>query len=295
VKELLFEDMELHSSTYLVKLSAGGWQGWTLSAIILILGFLIGVTIFSYLNVVIEELPKEEEEERLTTRLLKAGGKCPYCGHQWKVKESLPVVSWFLYRHKCMYCFEPLSFRHTAIELLGGALSVVTVLYYGVSFAALQVFLVFCVLTVITLIDWDTCYIPNCCNVVLAVLGVLSIWTLPGTSVVERLVGAVFLSLLLVCVRLIVPGSFGMGDVKLVAAAGLLLGWKGNVAAFFVALVTGGIYACYLLCAKEKKKEEQFAFGPFLCLGIAVSLYGGMGARAVSRCIGMVIQLREFM
>jgi leader peptidase (prepilin peptidase)/N-methyltransferase len=293
MEEMLFENMGVYQSAYLVGLSADGWQGITLSAVILILVFLMGITIFSYVNVVVAELPKEEEN--LVDRLRRAGGRCPHCNHQWKLKENLPVVSWFLYRHKCTYCFEPISFRYTGIELLGGLFAVVSVLYYDVSIAALQIFLVFCVLTVIALIDWDTCYIPNSCSVVLAVLGILSIWTLPGSSLVERLVGAVYISALLVCIRVILPDSFGLGDAKLMAAAGLLLGWKGNTAAFLVALVTGGIYGCYLLSFKKKDKKEQFAFGPFLCLGIAISLYGDLGTKMVNQCINMVIQLRGFM
>jgi leader peptidase (prepilin peptidase)/N-methyltransferase len=174
------------------------------------------------------------------------------------------------------------------IELLGGALAVLTVLYYGIGFSTVTVFLVFCVLAVIAVIDIDTQYIPPELNVILAVLGVISIWTLPGVSVLERIIGAFCISVPLIIIVLFIPGGFGGGDIKLMAAAGILLGWKGNVFAFFIAVLLGGIYGIYLLVTKKKGKKDHFAFGPFLSIGIAVSLYANLGVTVICRYADML-------
>ena len=71
-------------------------------------------------------------------------------------------------------------------------------------------------------------------------------------------------------------GAFGGGDIKLMAAAGLFLGWQNTLLAMFFGIVFGGIYGIYLLAAKKAGKKDHFAFGPFLCAGIVIAmLFGG--------------------
>ena len=74
---------------------------------------------------------------------------------------------------------------------------------------------------------------------------------------------------------LIVPGAFGGGDIKLMAASGLFLGMDAIVCAMFFGLLSGGGYAAFMLAAKRLKKSDQFAFGPFLAFGLAVAALWG--------------------
>ena len=71
-------------------------------------------------------------------------------------------------------------------------------------------------------------------------------------------------------------GGMGGGDIKLMAAAGLFLGWQNTLLAMFFGIVFGGMYGIYLLAAKKAGKKDHFAFGPFLCAGIVIAmLFGG--------------------
>ena len=71
-------------------------------------------------------------------------------------------------------------------------------------------------------------------------------------------------------------GGIGGGDIKLMAAAGLFLGWQNTLLAMFFGIVFGGMYGIYLLAAKKAGKKDHFAFGPFLCAGIVIAmLFGG--------------------
>jgi leader peptidase (prepilin peptidase)/N-methyltransferase len=115
---------------------------------------------------------------------------------------------------------------------------------------------------------------------------------LPGISVFERLIGAFCISVPLILIVLVIPGGFGGGDIKMMAASGILLGWKGNVAAFFIALLLGGGYGIYLLASKKKGRKDHFAFGPFLSIGIAISLYADLGTLLLDKYIGMFAILR---
>jgi prepilin signal peptidase PulO-like enzyme (type II secretory pathway) len=107
--------------------------------------------------------------------------------------------------------------------------------------------------------------------------------------------------------------GFGMGDVVLMAAAGLMLGYKGIVTAAFIGIVFGGIYGIIIKSRGEKleavaieeptesfesaqidsepsdsepappqnsapsnpQNSGKFAFGPFLGIGIVTAVYVG--------------------
>lgn len=67
--------------------------------------------------------------------------------------------------------------------------------------------------------------------------------------------------------------GFGMGDVILMAAGGLMLGLKATIIAGFIGIISGAVYA---VCKKATSKEgdsNAFAFGPFLIFGLLVGCY----------------------
>ena len=174
------------------------------------------------------------------------------------------------------------------VSLAGGILALVITGYYGMSMAALTLFLVSAVLVMITVIDACTQTIPPVLNIILGALGLVSILTMPGISVAERVIGFFCISVPMFLIVLLVPGGFGGGDIKMMAASGILLGWKGNLAAFFIGLIIGGIYGAFLLISGKKGRKEHFAFGPCLSIGIFVSAYAGIGMRIVDQYLYMI-------
>ena len=82
-----------------------------------------------------------------------------------------------------------------------------------------------------------------------------------------HIIGALCVSVPMFLLCLVIDGAFGGGDIKLMAAAGLFLGWQNTLLAMFFGIVFGGIYGIYLLAAKKAGKKDHFAFGPFLCVG----------------------------
>ena len=65
----------------------------------------------------------------------------------------------------------------------------------------------------------------------------------------------------------------GGGDIKLMAAAGLLIGWKLNIVAFMMGCVCGSIL--HLIIMKIGGREHKLAFGPYLALGIYLAMICG--------------------
>jgi leader peptidase (prepilin peptidase)/N-methyltransferase len=196
--------------------------------------FIFGGAVYFFLNKVIEKFPVEEQEER-----------------------------------------EPKRVRRILIALLGGVLSVLLYLFFGgYPLELVTLFLFFGLLTVIAFIDLDTMEIPFVLNVIIFVLGIISIWSIGGLSLVDRLIGMICVSGFLLIFLLLMNG-FGGGDVKLMFAAGFLLGWKSTVTAFFISLILGGIVGIVLLIRKKKGGKDAIPFGPYLCAGLIIASFIG--------------------
>ena len=82
----------------------------------------------------------------------------------------------------------------------------------------------------------------------------------------------------------------GGGDVKLLAMAGSLLGWKLVVFTFFVAPVLAMIPGLLVLLVK---KSHVIPYGPFLSLGLVLALFYGHDVLRVSGIDDMMRLLWE--
>lgn len=230
--------------------------------------FLLGCCIFSFLNVVIYRLPKKMD-------FVTGRSACPFCGHALGAPDMVPVLGWVFLGGKCRYCKAGISVRYPLVELAGGIAAVLCLYHFGINPRAIIAFLFLCVLTVVSFVDMDTMEIPFSLVIAAALMGVLSVLFFPEISFVERVIGIFCVSGPLYLLTVAVPGAFGGGDIKLMAACGIFLGWKLNLLALFLGVMGGGIYGFWLLAAKRKKRTDHFAFGPFLCLGMAAALFWG--------------------
>ena len=70
-------------------------------------------------------------------------------------------------------------------------------------------------------------------------------------------------------------GGMGGGDIKLLAAAGFILGPAPTAVALFISVLIGSIVGVTLIVKKLRQRKEFIPFGPFLAVGIAVSVLWG--------------------
>lgn len=140
---------------------------------------------------------------------------------------------------------------------------------------AISICLFFGVLIVVSLTDRKTMTIPN--GLVLAALGVslFSIPFFPEIGLSDRIFGMCSVSLLLLAVTLCVPGAFGGGDIKLMAVCGVFLGWRYSLLALGIAVCIGAAYGIWMLAMRNADKKSNIAFGPFLCMGMAIVILWG--------------------
>lgn len=136
-------------------------------------------------------------------------------------------------------------------------------------------FLFFGVLAAAAHTDRKTRTIPD--KLVLAALGVslFSIPFFPEIGLPERILGMCFASLLLLIITLCIPGAFGGGDIKLMAACGVFLGWKYSLLALGIAVYIGAAYGIWMMAMRKADKRSHIAFGPFLCMGMVISVLWG--------------------
>ncbi len=244
-----------------------------------------------------EEIDSGEDDFRIP--LPKNEFVCESCGEVLKGRDLIPFIGYIGLLGRCRFCGDKIPLREFFAELLGGAVFLLLFFRFGAAvdltttfqcrgvlditatmtpmraLSLLLIILVSCILFWIAAVDAYSMEIPNTLNLLIFLTGVASIWLLPNMTIKEHLIGMVCVSLPLLLIALIIPGAFGGGDIKLMAGAGLLLGWKLVLVALFFGIITGGVYAIGLLAKKKAGRKDHFAFGPFLCFGIALSMICG--------------------
>lgn len=231
-----------------------------------IIVFLYGITIGSFLNVCIYRIPKKENI--VTTR-----SHCMSCGYQLKWYDLVPLFSWIALGGRCRKCKAKISVQYPVIEALNGILYLITFLIYGMSVETLLYCLMASALLALSIIDFRTFEIPVGFNVFIAVLGLVRVLT-DLTNWQEYAIGFFLVSVVLYIIYIITNGrGIGGGDIKLMAASGLLLGWKCNVLAFLLGCIIGSVI--HLMRMRFTKAEHVLAMGPYLSIGIYISAMCG--------------------
>lgn len=264
--------------------------------------FLTGAAIGSFLNVVIYRLPRG-------LSLLRPPSHCPSCGARLRPVELVPVVSWLVLLGRCRHCRHRISARYPLVETASGLLACASAYFNGPYLPALLVYAACAALLVTFFIDLDHMIIPDQVHWVIGTAGVLldirRIWFrgLAGMVTFSERVGdttltmawpqslvgaavgaALFLALGYLAQAVFRRPALGLGDVKLAAAMGALLGPGYYFISFFLlAAVLGGLTGLVVLvAARGKQREHYLPFGPMLALsGIALALAPEQVSRVV--------------
>ena len=261
-----------------------------MNIMIMVFVFLFGIVIGSFLNVCIYRIPKGES-------LAAKGSACQSCGAKLTVLDLIPVLSYIAIGGKCRHCKAKISIQYPIIETITGIIFLLLYLKYGLEWITLVYAAMASLLIVITLIDYRHMIIPNGLVIAGLVVGaaqlIASIFTngiFDGWLVYTIGFFAGGLPLFLIaafCTYVLKKDAIGGGDIKLMAFAGLILGWKLIIPAYFIGIIVGAILSVVLLATGRKKRGDEIPFGPFLCLGIAVSMF--FGNEIINWYMGLII------
>lgn len=240
----------------------------------------LGLSIGSFINVVIGRLPEDDDVDepdvgdswwegwkqtfrvsgRAYRRLAWPPSRCPKCGHPLRWYENLPVVSWLALRGKCSSCKQPISPRYLIVELLTGTLFVCAFARFGwgLELAAAAVFLLF--LLPLVFIDADLWILPFELTLPGTLAGLVFAFFLPEPAFHDAVWGAIggFLAFRVMeifgflatarrlpdakgLVRWRGLEALGAGDKYLLAMLGAFLGWRALLGIILLSSVQGAV------------------------------------------------------
>lgn len=247
-----------------------------------------GLCIGSFLNVVIFRLPKDES-------LVKRASHCMTCGTKILWRDNIPVLGWVMLKGKCRSCGEPISKRYPIVESLNCIVYLIAFTVLDFSLQTILYCFFFSALICIAFIDWDTqemdlrillfiaiLAIPDIVLSVIALNAPETFWNLPdfvtdsSLSLSSHLIGLVCIGLPFFLIgeisKPIIEKIFGerfraieLGDTILMAAGGLLIGWKATVVSAFFGICIAAVCGAIL---KRINGDSKFAFGPYLAIGL---------------------------
>lgn len=231
-----------------------------------IIVFLYGIVIGSFLNVCIYRLPQKEN-------IVKIRSHCMSCGYQLKWYDLVPLFSYLCLGGKCRKCKRKISFQYPAVELLNGVLYCMVFAEYGFCMESLLYALLVSALITLSVIDFRTYEIPVGINLFILALGLIRVTT-DYSNWLSYAVGFILVSGFLYIVYLITGGrGIGGGDIKLMAVCGLLLGWKLILLSFVLGCIIGSVI--HLIRMKVSGQGHVLAFGPYLSMGVMLSVFAG--------------------
>ena len=248
-----------------------------LEFIIFPLYFIFGAIFGSFANVVICRVPAG-------LSIVNPPSHCFGCGKHIKFYDNIPIISYLILGGKCRYCGSKISFRDFLVELINAVLWLLVAVVFFNSNWLLSILFCFSITILLTIacIDLDEMYIPDLFVIILAVLGlVVAIFTPMDGWIWGHFIGALIgggLLLLVYGIGFAVKKNevVGLGDVKLMTVAGLLLSVKGICVAYVVAILVALIGVIIrAVIARKKQLEPKFAFAPYLVFGIIVAMFLG--------------------
>jgi leader peptidase (prepilin peptidase)/N-methyltransferase len=287
---------------------------------------LLGLLVGSFLNVAIHRLPREGESVQRPRR-----SYCPGCRATLRWSENVPLLSWIVQRGRCRHCSWRIPWRYPLVEALCAAAFALVAWRTGFGAPGLLAVrtLVLCGLIVATFVDFEHYEIPDEISLggmALAPLAALAVpslhehsaaalWLTPAGESVGHLGallacglgmaagGGVLLAIGWLGKLLYGRDAMGLGDVKLLCAAGGFIGPGGALAALMIASVCASLVgvlgmlrwaALSLARARRRGRPLQLAralriaricgryvpFGPHLALGIGIALLAWNDMRA---------------
>ena len=258
--------------------------------LLLIIIFLLGLVIGSFLNVVIYRLWQKKS-------FLKGRSFCPHCQHRLAWKDLIPILSFLILRGKCRYCGKKISIQYPLVEITTGLIFLLIFNYFPLSsllsaefnefyftpsgiqslVSLFYLLLISCFLIIIFVYDLnhyiilDKVIYPAIITVFLYNL-IFNFQFIVHNSIFAAFGAAVFF----LTIFLISKGKWmGFGDIKLTFLMGLFLGFPDILVALFLSFFIGSIVGIGLIICKKKSLKSEVPFGPFLITGTFIALFWG--------------------
>ena len=264
-----------------------------MTVLFLVLIFAGGLILGSFLNVVIYRVPIMAGlvEGNPATRFDFAlpASHCPACKRPLKAWHLVPLVSWRVLRGRCAACGAAISARYPLIEAAGGVCALAAIAMFGPGATALVAFAAACLLICLGVIDFETGYLPDVLTLPLIVLGLGANAAGLFVPLLHAAIGAavgygIFWMIRFAYLKARGLEGLGLGDAKMLAGIGALVGWAALPVGVLIA-AGGGLLlmGALAITGRPVSRETPVRFGPFLAIGGLAALgLNGAGLLALT-------------
>ena len=259
---------------------------------VLLLVFIIGLCIGSFLNVVILRALSNES-------IVFPASKCQKCQHKLLWWHNIPILSYILLRGKCGFCGEKISIQYPVVEFLTGVVFVLVFLKFGISWDTLFALVIGSLFIVIAGTDWKEKVVFDMHTYSLIGVGILyailvtaldlyqfrqltggfnftTEWII-GNPISSTLLGIIlgFVVMEIVArIGYLIAGSraFGEGDSFIAAGLGAVFGWRMLVIILIMSVIIQVIITLPVYVKKEIDNRNWMvvlSLGAFLTYTIA--------------------------
>lgn len=246
----------------------------------LLVFFILGLIIGSFLNVVVFRLRLEET--------LLGRSHCPNCKKQIRWYDNIPVASFIFLKAQCRECGEKISWQYPLVEMGTGLvfLFLSWKFFNPADFSAVlnTLFLLALASLFIVILVYDFQFMEIPMVIVWLAVGLLlaynlgrdldlGVETLKNNFWESSTAGGIFAGLAAFAffyflVLISKETWMGAGDAYLAAAAGMFLGWPLVVTGLMLAFFVGALAGLALILLGKKHMQSQLPFAPFLILGV---------------------------
>lgn len=215
---------------------------------------------------------------------------CPHCRRTLTARDLVPLLSWLFLRGKCRTCGGRISARYPLVELLCGLTAAACWLRFARDPLSFGIFTALgLLLLIVFFIDLDYRLIFDELTYPALGLGLLAgAWThYPWQEAVPHLWGVVRAGTGAVVVagtgwaiyavgqKLYGAEVFGLGDVKLLAVLGALLGWQHGLLLLFLAFCYGSVFGVGMVVLRVATMKSLVPFGPYLVFAAFTVILAG--------------------
>lgn len=240
-----------------------------MNTIYLILFFIIGLMVGSFLNVLILRI--DNLKSVVNTR-----SRCPGCKHTLAWNDLIPLVSFFLLKGRCRYCGKKISNQYPMVEFGTGLAFAVLFLAFGLNLPLIYYLLIFSILIVVFVYDLRTQMTPEVFVWLALVLSFLGSWYFGGLGMLSMIYGGLVAGGVLALLVIVSKEKWmGSGDIKIGLILGFLVGYPAAVFGIFSAFLLGSIAGLIYMKIANKTMKDTLPFAPFLILAAYISLLYG--------------------
>jgi len=242
--------------------------------VLLFIFFILGTSIGSFLNVLIDRLPKGQS-------IIKDRSHCDHCKKKIRDYDLIPIVSYFILSGHCRFCKKKLSIYYPLVEFLSGLNFTLIFLIFTPHLQNLFQAIYFTSLLVITSLlitifftDLKYMIIPDSILICLLIFSIPKLIFSPfPINYLTQILTALISFFLFYLICFLTKGKgLGGGDVKLAFLIGLLNSPYLAISSFYIAFLTGATIGVILIFTGNKKFGQKIPFGPFLVLGCYLSI-----------------------